>query len=170
MVDLGAYKDKFGDSGQRILEHALTESRRRDQNYVSVEHILEALIHEEPDMFNSTIRDLSVDPVQVKMAIDKRLENTRQQHVGKGFRIAPDTTDLFKRAMERARAHGRKVIEATDIFEALAKYESLFVEVLQTLGAKPEAVLEQVQTSVDEREQQDEQYRKKYELPPYLKH
>src|SRR3977135_2345377 len=99
MVDLGAYKDKFGDSGQRILEHALTESRRRDQNYVSVEHILEALIHEEPDMFNSPIRDLSVDPVQVKMAIDKRLQSTRQQHVGKGFRIAPDTTDLFKRAM-----------------------------------------------------------------------
>jgi len=36
MVDLGAYKDKFGETGQRILEHALTESRRRDQNYVSV--------------------------------------------------------------------------------------------------------------------------------------
>ena len=29
MVDLGAYKDKFGDSGQRILEHALTESRAK---------------------------------------------------------------------------------------------------------------------------------------------
>jgi len=40
MVDLGSYKDKFGDSGQRILEHALNESRRRDQNFVSVEHIL----------------------------------------------------------------------------------------------------------------------------------
>src|ERR1700681_2121663 len=54
MVDLGAYKDKFGDSGQRILEHAMTESRRRDQNYVSVEHIVEALMQGEPDMFNST--------------------------------------------------------------------------------------------------------------------
>ena len=43
MVDLGSYKDKFGDSGQRILEHALNESRRRDQNFVSVEHILQAL-------------------------------------------------------------------------------------------------------------------------------
>ena len=68
MVDLGAYKDKFGDSGQRILEHAMTESRRRDQNYVSVEHIVEALMQEEPDMFNSTMRDLSLDPIVVKMA------------------------------------------------------------------------------------------------------
>src|SRR6267142_1317324 len=170
MVDLGAYKDKFGESGQRILEHALTESRRRDQNYVSVEHILEALIPEEPDMFNSPVRDLSLDPVVVKMAIDKRLETTRQQHIGKGFRIAPDTTDLFKRAMERARAHGRKVIEATDIFEALAKYDSLFVEVMRNLGVNADSVAENVRVQVEKREQEEERYKKKYEMPPYLKH
>src|SRR5215213_8108819 len=128
MVDLGSYKDKFGDSGQRILEHALDESRRRDQNFVSVEHILQALTVEEPDMFNSAMRELSLDPVVVKMAIEKRLSNSRQQHVGKGFRIGPDTTDLFKRAMERARLQGRKTIEATDIFEALSNHDSLFVD------------------------------------------
>src|ERR687895_1484185 len=44
--------------------------------------------------------------------------------------------------MERARAQGRKTIEATDIFEA----------------------------QVQKREQEEEQYRKKFELPPYLKH
>ncbi|MEP6637603.1 MAG: ATP-dependent Clp protease ATP-binding subunit [Acidobacteriota bacterium] len=170
MVDLGAYKDKFGESGQRILEYALTESRERDQNYVAVEHILQALMHEEPDMFNSAMRDLSLDPVVVKIAIDKRLEVSRQQHVGKGFRIAPDTTDLFKRAMERARAQGRKTIEATDIFEALSNYDSLFVEVLETMGANPEIVAENVRAQVQKREQEEEQYRKKFELPPYLKH
>src|SRR5882672_10200077 len=148
MVDLGAYKDKFGDSGQRILEHALSESRRRDQNYVSVEHIVEALMQEEPDMFNSTMRELSLDPIVVKMAIEKRLEGTRQQHVGKGFRIAPDTTDLFKRAMERARAHGRKTIEATDIFDVLSKYDSLFLDVMRSLGASPDAVVEHVRANV----------------------
>jgi ATP-dependent Clp protease ATP-binding subunit ClpA len=170
MVDLGTYKDKFGESGQRILESALGESKRRDQNYVAVEHILQALILEEPDMFNSAMRELSLDPVIVKMAIEKRLSTTRQQHLGKGFRIAPDTTDLFKRAMERARAQGRKTIEATDIFEALAKYESLFVEVLRNMGANPEAVAENVSLQVQKREQEEEQYRKKFELPPYLKH
>ena len=97
-------------------------------------------MHEEPDLFNSTMRELSLDPIVVKIAIDKRLESHRQQHVGKGFRIAPDTTDLFKRAMERARAQGRKTIEATDIFEALTNYDSLFVEVLKNMGANPETV------------------------------
>src|SRR6266480_3604558 len=169
MAELEAYRDKFGDSGQRVLQNALTESKRRDQNYIGVEHVIHALASEEPELFNSTIRSLSLDPTMVTRAISTRLDNARQ-HVGKGFRIAPDTTDLFKRAMERARSRGRKTIEATDIFGVLSNRDSLFVEVLQTLGAKPEAVLEQVQTSVDEREQQDEQYRKKYELPPYLKH
>jgi len=170
MADLGAYKDKFGDSGQRILEHALDESRRRDQNFVSVEHILQALTMEEPDMFNSAMRELSLDPVVVKMAIEKRLSGSRQQHVGKGFRIGPDTTDLFKRAMERARTQGRKTIEATDIFEALSSGEGLFVDVLRNMGASPEAIQENVRAQVQKRELEEEQNRKKFELPPYLKH
>ena len=170
MVDLGSYKDKFGDSGQRILEHALSESRQRDQNFVSVEHILQALMHEEPDMFNSAMRELSLDPILVKINIDRRLDTSRQQHVGKGFRISPDTTDLFKRAMERARAQGRKTIEATDIFSALTTDDGLFLEVLKGMGASAEAVAENVQAQVQKREREEEQYRKKFELPPYLKH
>src|SRR5437588_918459 len=169
MADLEAYRDKFGESGQRVLSYALGESQRRDQNYIAVEHIISALAREEPDLFNSTVRGLAIDPAMVRQVIDTRLDNARQ-HVGKGFRIAPDTTDLFKRAMERARSHGRKTIEATDIFDVLSKYDSLFVEVLRNLGAKPEAVVEHVRTNVDVREQQEEQYRKKFELPPYLKH
>src|SRR5437588_2676690 len=169
MADLEAYKNKFGESGQRVLQNALSESRRRDQNYIAVEHIISGLAKEEPDLFDSTIRSLALDPILVARAIDKRLDHTRQ-HVGKGFRIAPDTTDLFKRAMERARSRGRKTIEATDIFDVLSNYDSLFVEVLQNLGVKPEAVGEHVRTNVNVREQQDEQYRKKFELPPYLKH
>src|SRR6478672_483822 len=169
MVDLGAYKDKFGDSGQRVLEKALGESRRRDQNYITVEHIIHALAQEEADLFNSTIRSLSVDPDAVTSVINRRLDNARQ-HVGKGFRIAPDTTDLFKRAMERARSRGRKTIESTDIFEVLSKDDSLLVEVLSGLGAKPDKVADSIKTNISEREKQDEQYRKKFELPAYLKH
>src|SRR3954468_11021144 len=164
MADLEAYKDKFGESGQRVLQNALNESRRRDQNYIAVEHILCGLAKEEPDLFNSTMRSLSLDPLTVARAIDQRLDAARQ-HVGKGFRIAPDTTDLFKRAMERARARGRKTIEATDIFEALAKYDSLFVEVMRGLGANAESVAENVRVQVEKREQDEERYKKKYEMP-----
>ncbi|HEX7176432.1 MAG TPA: ATP-dependent Clp protease ATP-binding subunit [Pyrinomonadaceae bacterium] len=171
MVDLGTYKDRFAESGQRVFERAVQESRNRDQNYIAVEHILSALANEEDELFNSMMRDLSLDPRSVKVLIEKRLEAARYQNVAKGIRIAPETIDLFKRAMERARAQGRKTIEATDLFMALSQDErSVFVGVLRNLGASPESIVEQVRARVRTREQEDEQYKKKFELPPYLKH
>ena len=146
MIDLGTYKDRFAESGQRVLEHAVQESRRRDQNYIAVEHILNGLAAEEAELFNSTMRDLALDPRSVKVLIEKRLENARYQNVNKGIRIAPDTIELFKRSMERARAQGRKTIEATDLFMAFSQDEnSALMGVLRNLGANPETVVEQVQ-------------------------
>lgn len=169
MADLEAYRDKFGESGQRVLQNAMNESKRRDQNYIAVEHIISGLAKEEPDLFNTTMRSLALDPLNVARAVENRMDSARQ-HVGKGFRIAPDTTELFKRAMERARSRGRKTIESTDIFDALSKPDSVFMEVLRNLGANPEVVAQQVRTNVNERDQKEEQYRRKFELPPYLKH
>ena len=83
MADLEAYKDKFGESGQRVFQNALSESKRRDQNYIAVEHIISGLAKEEPDLFNSTIRSLALDPAVVARAIDNRLNQARQ-HVGHG--------------------------------------------------------------------------------------
>jgi ATP-dependent Clp protease ATP-binding subunit ClpC len=170
MTDLGAYKDKFSDTGKRILENALDESRRRDQNFVAVEHILYALANEENDLFNATMRDLSVDPRSVRLMIERRVENGRQ-HIGKGFRIAPETTDLFKRSMDRARAQGRKVIDSTDILFVLSNDErSVLNDVLRNLGVPSEEVAAQVRQRIRQREQEEERTRKKYELPSYLKH
>jgi ATP-dependent Clp protease ATP-binding subunit ClpC len=170
MTDLEAYKDKFSDSGKRVLENALSESRRRDQNFVSIEHILFALADEEQELFNATMRDLSVDPRSVRLSVEKRLENSRQ-HIGKGFRIAPETTELFKRSMDRARSQGRRVIEASDIFYVQASDErSLLNDILQNHGIPHEEVSQTARARIRTREQEEEQVRKKYELPSYLKH
>jgi hypothetical protein len=48
MADLEAYKDKFMRV-QRVSQNALNESKRRDQNYIAVEHIISGLAKEEPD-------------------------------------------------------------------------------------------------------------------------
>ena len=133
MADIDAYKDKFSESGRRILETALNESKKRDQHYVSIEHILHAIANEESELFNATMRDLSVDPRSVKLLIEKRMESGRQ-HLGKGYRIAPETTELFKRAMDRARSQSRRVIDGSDIFYVLSNDErSLLNDVLQNL-------------------------------------
>ncbi len=170
MADIDAYKDKFSESGRRVLEVALDESRRRDQNYVTIEHILHALTNEEAELFNSTMRDLAVDPRSVKLLIEKRLESGRQ-HTGSGYRIAPETTDLFKRSMDRARSQGRRVIEASDLFYVLSNDErSLLNDVLQNLGVPADEVAQTARTRIRKIEKEEERSRKKYELPSYLKH
>ena len=170
MADIDAYKDKFSESGQRILETALGESKKRDQNYVSIEHILHAIAFEEDELFTSTMRDLAVDPRSVKLLIEKRMENGRQ-HSGKGYRIAPETTELFKRAMDRARSQGRRVIDASDIFYVLSNDErSVLNDVLQNLGVPSDEVAQSARTRIRKREKEEERVRQKYELPSFLRH
>jgi len=170
MADIDAYKDKFSESGQRVLETALGESKRRDQNYVSIEHILHALAFEEDELFSSTMRDLAVDPRSVKLLIEKRMDAGRQ-HSGKGFRIAPETTELFKRAMDRARSQGRRVIDGSDIFYVLSNDErSVLNDVLQNLGVPSDEVAQTARTRIRKREKEEERVRQKYELPSFLRH
>jgi ATP-dependent Clp protease ATP-binding subunit ClpC len=170
MADIDAYKDKFSDSGRRVLESALDESKRRDQNYVAIEHILHAVTTEEDDLFSSTMRDLAVDPRSVKLLIEKRMANGRQ-HTGKGYRIAPETTELFKRAMDRARSQGRRVIEGSDIFYVLSNDErSVLNDVLQNLGVPADEVAQTARTRIRKREKEEERTRAKYELPSFLRH
>ncbi|HKP70889.1 MAG TPA: ATP-dependent Clp protease ATP-binding subunit [Pyrinomonadaceae bacterium] len=170
MADIDAYKDKFSDSGRRVLEAALGESKKRDQNYVAIEHILHAVASEEDDLFSSTMRDLAVDPRSVKLLIEKRMEMSRQ-HTGKGFRIAPETTELFKRAMDRARSQGRRVIDGSDIFYVLSNDErSILNDVLQNLGVPSDEVAQTARTRIRKREKEEERTRQKYELPSFLRH
>jgi len=170
MADIDAYKDKFSESGRRVLDTALGESKKRDQNYVAIEHILHAVASEEDELFTSTMRDLAVDPRSVKLLIEKRMEMGRQ-HSGKGFRIAPETTELFKRAMDRARSQGRRVIDGSDIFYVLSNDErSILNDVLQNLGVPSEEVAQTARTMIRKREKEEERTRQKYELPSFLRH
>ncbi len=126
MENLEPYLDRFNESGKRVLEGALNETRRRDQYYVSPEHILYALMTEETELFNATMHNLSIDPQDIRVAVEKRLENS-YRHTGKNLRIAPETTEIFKYSMDKARSEGRRTIEASDVCFALAtdKYSSL---------------------------------------------
>lgn len=132
MENLELYLNKFSESGRRVLETAFNETRRRDQNIISPEHILYALIEEETDLFNSTMQDLSVDLNAVRLAVAKRLDNSCK-HTGQGFRIAPQTTEIFKFSMDRARSQERRVIEASDILYVMSKdKQSLLNDNLQS--------------------------------------
>lgn len=136
MQDLEAYLDKFSDSGKRILESSLNESRKRQQNFISPEHILYALIIEETELFESEMGRISLNPTEIRSAVEKILENSRR-HIGQGFRIAPDSTEIFKFSMDRARSQGRRLIDAEDIILTfLTVKKDFFDDIWQNFESK----------------------------------
>jgi ATP-dependent Clp protease ATP-binding subunit ClpA len=120
MVDLGVYKNKFTESGLRVLVCAIDEARYRNQNCVCLSHILKALTVEVPASLNefreswSTLHESLANPGAIEEKLEKLIESRPHYH-GEGVRIAPTTRKLFQQAMKRAQAEGRDKIEASDL-------------------------------------------------------
>jgi ATP-dependent Clp protease ATP-binding subunit ClpA len=170
VFDLGTMTDKFSESGQKVVHRALEESRRRDHNFLSVEHIFTALEEVESQLYTESIQAIGLDPQAVGQMLETELGKNRQ-YVGKKIYVVETTKDLFKRALNRARQNGRQTIESFDLFVSLfSDPAGVPADILRRLGADPNRATEVISERVKVREEQDESLRKKYELPPYLKH
>ena len=135
MSSLEIYNQRFTDSGRRVFVRALNGARGRGQNYVVVEHFIEALCAEEERLFQLLASLLKIDLDQVQTVMAKRLEIFPQQASG-SLRLAPATIALVKLAWEIARNDQRPAIEAFDLILALARDDrGLLIELLKGLNA-----------------------------------
>jgi ATP-dependent Clp protease ATP-binding subunit ClpA len=136
--NLEIYNQRFADSGQRVFARALNGARGRGQNYVVVEHFIEALCAEEERLLRLLAGLLKIDLDQVQTVMAKRLEIFPQRASGR-LRLAPATIALLKRAWEIARNDQRPKIEAVDLILALARDDrGLLIEFLKGLNADVE--------------------------------
>src|SRR5262249_43286409 len=170
MYDFGDFSDRFSDSGQRVMKRAIEESRRRDHNFIAPEHIFVALTDVERPFFNEVMQSLNVDPQAVVNEIDTKLA-VPKQYTGKRVKLADSTRELLTAGLRRARQNGRHTIEASDLFQALFDDRNgASVGILRKFGAEPEVVVEKISSRLRSREEKEDRLRRKYELPPYLKH
>ncbi|HXM50770.1 MAG TPA: hypothetical protein VN956_23205 [Pyrinomonadaceae bacterium] len=74
------YQDKFAVSGLKVFERAIAEARRRNQNYVSLGHLIIALDAEEGTSFRYLVgklradHGLTADLVPADKAVEKLME------------------------------------------------------------------------------------------------
>jgi len=123
MNNLGVYQDKFAASGFRVFEHAIEESRRRNQNHVSLGHLLIALDAEDGGSFRHHLKRLRAQHnlESELMPFDKGVEKIMElspKYEGAGVRIGPETKRFLRRAMKIAESNGREKIEAADLLSA----------------------------------------------------
>ncbi|MGH9768234.1 MAG: AAA family ATPase [Blastocatellia bacterium] len=162
--------DKFSETGQKVVRRAIEVSKSRDHNFLSVVHVFTALGDVESALFVETMQAVGTDPHSVTRLLEQELSKS-PIHVGRKMAIPETTRDLFNRALRRARSQGRQQIESYDLFATLfTDLSGVPAEILRRLGVDPANATETISQRVRTREEQTESLRKKYELPPYLKH
>ena len=126
MNNLVVYQDKFAASGLRIFERAVEESRRLNQNYLSLAHLLIALEAEEDGSFRYLVgklrraHGLTADVVPVDRVVERLMEWS-PRYEGKGVRVGPDTKQFLRKALRIARFNQREKIEAADLLSAFVE-------------------------------------------------
>src|SRR5215210_6787945 len=169
MIDLEIYTDKIAESGRRLIRKAYDEARSRDHNQLAPEHVLTSIAEVERPFFNEVMQSLNLDPQVVLQALETKL--SQRDYLGRGMKISEALRTLLSNALKQAHERGRRLIESPDLFVALFKdVHSFPVELLRRLGADREIVMQKIQTRVRSHEEKEEKYRRRYELPPYLKH
>lgn len=169
MFDLETYTNKFSESGRRLIRRAYEEARSRDHNQVAPEHVMLAIAEVERPFFNEVMQSLNLDPHVVLQALETKL--SQRDYLGRGIKMSDELRTLLSNALKHAREHGRSNIESIDLFVALFKDPHSYpAELLKRFGADREMVVQKIQTRVRTQEEREERYRRRYELPPYLKH
>jgi ATP-dependent Clp protease ATP-binding subunit ClpC len=168
--DFDIPQNKMAESAERVVDRALDEARRRDHALLTNEHVCLAFAQVEWDVFGQVIRDLDLNPHEILQALEEHLR-LLPSVPGRDLRVAPSTKLLFKLALLHASRSGRHTIEATDLFSAIfEETQGIPVSIIRRHGVEPEALVTRLATRMRDHELREERLKKRFELPPFLKH
>ncbi len=163
-------KERLSESADRVLARAVEEARRRDHPLVTSEHISVAFAHVERAAFTDILRELRIDGDEVRRALEDHLRHMPARP-GANLQLAPPTRLLFKLALLHASRFGRQAVEAGDLFSAVfEESHGAAVAIVRRYGVEPEKVISRLGAHMRERDALEEKLRRKYELPPFLRH
>ena len=170
MEDFDIAPNKISESAQRVVDRATEEARRRDHALLTNEHVFLAFAQVEWDTFAQVMRDLELNPHEILQALEEQL-HTVPTSVGRELRVAPATKLVFKLAFHQASRGGRQSIESSDLFSAIfEESQGGAVSIIRRHGVEPDVLVTRIATRMRDNEVREERLRKRFELPPFLKH
>jgi ATP-dependent Clp protease ATP-binding subunit ClpA len=168
--DLDISPSKIGETAQRLVDRAIEEARRRDHALLTNEHVFLAFAQVEWDMFAEVMRDVELNPHTILQAIEEHL-HMMPSLAGGEQHVSPATKLVFKLALHHASRAGRQSIEAADLFSAVfEETQGVPVSILRRHGVEPEVVTNRLTTRMRDMEVREERLKKRFELPPFLRH
>jgi ATP-dependent Clp protease ATP-binding subunit ClpA len=168
--DLDIPQNRLAETAERVVDRAVEEARRRDHGLLTNEHLCLAFAQVEWDLFGQVMRDNNLNPHQFLQALEEHLR-VLPAPAPRDLRVSPATKLLFRLALLHASRCGRHAIEAVDLFSAiLEETQGVPVSIIRRQGVEPEIVVSRLVTRMRDHEQQEERLKKRFELPPFLKH
>jgi len=168
--DLDISPSKVAETAQRIIDRAIEEARRREHALLTNEHLFLAFAQVEWDMFAEVMRDVDLNPHTILQAIEEHL-HMMPSFAGRELRVSPATKLVFKLALHHASRAGRQTIEAPDLFSAVfEETQGVPVSILRRHGVEPDVLVSRLTARMRDMELREERLKKRFELPPFLKH
>ncbi len=168
--DLDISPNKVGETAQRIVDRAIEEARRREHALLTNEHVFLAFAQVEWDMFAEVMRDVELNPHTILQAIEEQL-HMMPSFAGRELCVSPATKLVLKLALHHASRAGRQTIEAADLFSAVfEETQGVPVSILRRYGVEPDVLVSRLNARMHDLELREERLKKRFELPPFLKH
>ena len=168
--DLDIAPGKIGETAQRIIDRAIEEARRREHALLTNEHLFLAFAQVEWDMFAAIMRDVELNPHTILQAVEEHL-HMMPSFAGRELRVSPSTKLVFKLALHHGSRAGRQTIESVDVFSAVfEEMQGVPVSIMRRHGVEPDVLVARLGARVRDMELREERLKKRFELPPFLKH
>jgi ATP-dependent Clp protease ATP-binding subunit ClpA len=160
----------LGDTAQRIVDRATEEARRREHALLTNEHIFLAFAQVEWDMFAEVMRDVELNPHSIVQAMEEHL-HMMPSFAGRELRVSPATKLVFKLALHHGSRAGRQCIESVDVFSAVfEEMQGVPVRSSAATASNRACSMARLDARVRDMELREERLKKRFELPPFLKH
>ena len=163
-------QNRLAESADRVLERALDDARRREHALLTNEHVCLAFAEVEWDLFGSVMQDLQLNPHEILHALEEHMQ-ALPSAPGRELRVAQSTKLLFKLAILHSTRSGRHTVEASDLFSAIfEETQGIPVSIIRQHGIEPSTLVSRLATRMRDNEMREERLKKRFELPPFLKH
>ena len=161
--------DRFTERARRVLMLAQEEAKRLNHNYIGTEHLLLGLVQEQTGVAARVLRDLGVNPYQVRRIVEDKVGRGQRSSVGGATGLTPRTKRVIELAVDEARRMGHHYIGTEHLLLGLIREgDGLAVNVLQDLGISLDAIRTQTTRAIMQNPSGPRQERKKNVQTPVL--
>lgn len=141
------------ESLQLVFEKAVTDAKKLQHEYVTLEHLLYSMLCE--DKFYNVVSGFGIDPEYLKKNVEHYLCNKLADIITLETKYKPKKTQTVERVLNRAFTQalfsGRPYIELTDVLlSILSEKKTMANYYLKEAGINKESFAEYISSDVDE--------------------